>query len=250
MSEDNVIAANTVVGEQNWEWLNQWPAKDRLIKFGIGQPLIDEYLTGNHDFRYWGGGLSSCLVLPSPAMWRLKPNGVTRLGLYIHDIIKQLRGFWDKGTIVDFGCGPWIDATLSLVKDSKFKVQLIDINPLPLAFSSWQLDNYGIPNTATLVPSLDDEASLLVDDVIMIVESTAFEHVRGIRQLFEPLMKRLPRNGLFLTNYTRIDWTNPAYDGEDESDEFAPIAVNIALSLADRYKWEPDQCYWDLWRIK
>jgi len=181
---------------------------------------------------------------------RLSPDGVTLLGRYIAGIRERLhRNHPDGGTIIDFGCGSCPDATAILAYGGNFTVQLVDVRPLSLLYSSYQLSRRGIPNKPTLV-SRGSELDLLSDDVVMFVESTAFEHVKHIRHLFVPLLEMLPENGLFLSNYTRLDWTNPKFDGYPESHEYATTAVEDAKKHANRLQLSPEQGDgegWDLW---
>lgn len=226
-----------------------------LIDFGIGKEMIRRW-NDKEDARVhaeYGFGMGELFAITKSNMERLKPDGITRLGLYIESLRNILHSKFVQGTVLDFGCGPWIDASLSFVLGSHFRIQLLDVSPLSLAFASYQLTRRGIEHIPSLVLDLSKELNQITDDVVMIIESSAFEHVRGLAQLFEPLMLKLPTGGLFLTNFTRLDWSQPYLDGIDANKQFVSQAIDIANNLAYRYQWDPAQNKgdgWDLWERK
>jgi hypothetical protein len=94
------------------------------------------------------------------------------------------------------------------------------------------------------------ELQLIQPDLIMIIESTSFEHIPDIRKVFKSLIERLPKGGFFLSNFTRLNWLDPKFDGFESNKKFAPEAIKIASDLMERYEWDPPQEYWDLWEKK
>jgi hypothetical protein len=228
-----------------------------LADFGLGKGL--SALWHKADLLAGGDGavghqMDACEVIATESMQRLRPDGVTRLGLYIESLRTILRDRFPNGRVLDFGCSAWIDASYSLVRDRfRYDIQLMDISPLPLAFARWQLEQRGVNPVVSQVHDVGTELDLVADDVVMIVESTAFEHVKDIRHLFEGLLGKLPPGGLFLTNYTALDWTDPVYDGDQENKDWAIAAAEYASTVAYRWEWESSDLkrpMWDLWEMK
>jgi hypothetical protein len=260
MNPDRLIKGDRDAGIENARWFKAYPElsssdskRQELLDFGFNEHIISTWQKGGRNKGMFGHAVDSCVASIHTGMQRLEPDGCTKLGLYIDGIRRVLHKNFDGGTILDFGCGPWPDASASFARDKPgFHVQLLDVIPMSLAFASYLLTKRDIAHTITDATGLQDELSLVADDVVMIVESTSFEHVASIRHLFEPLMLKLPKGGLFLTNYTKIG-SLPSRDGYDECREFADKAASIAQNLAYRYKWEPMQPgggEWDLWEIK
>ena len=225
-----------------------------MIDFGFSEEIIQDWERGGNCKARLGSAFDSCLVSVAPTMQKIGPNGFGRIGLYLDSIRAHLRAnFPQGGTILDFGCGPWPDISAVLAKDGSFSVQLMDVIPLSLAFSSYLLAKRGIRHEITLAKEGEDELEQIAFDLVMIVESSAFEHVPHIRYLLEPLLRKLPPGGLFLTNYTRVDWSQSCRDGFEECHRFAEQAVGIAAGLACRHEWSPPQPGgrgdWDLWEI-
>lgn len=226
--------------------------KSLLRGYGIAEHLIKQWDDGDHSTESYGHEMEHVLSVSNEGLGRMSPDGITRLGLYsksIGDILSEFPE--DKTSIIDYGCGPWPDASQYFSTRLKNScVKLVDICELPLDFASYQLNCASVNNQKVLVEQGTDSSELVGDDTALIVECTSFEHVVGIRHLFPKMMEALPTGSLFLTNYTRLDWTNPIFDGFQENKDFAPSAVEAALDLAYRFEWNPVQPIgegWDIW---
>ena len=198
-------------------------------------------------------GWDQCCGIINENMQRLRPSGVTRIGHYIQHLRAILRKRHPQGTIVDFGCGPWIDLSAALAMGCDYEILLVEPNVQCLDFAVWRLRQRGL-HCHGYLPGVDTTSELELAGIeaaqpVMIVESSAFEHVREIRWMFPRLMELLPPQGLFLTNYTALDWRRPELDGFAEAKSFASDAVQYALTLADRWEWElvDGGGAWDLW---
>lgn len=224
-----------------------------LEEFGIPRALINEVLSRDTKYDKFGSPLTSCIHAADPICQRLKPGYAPfALGHYMKDIRAALWSRFSRGTIVDFGCGPIVDISMTLALGaSGFKVQLVDIEPMLLAYSSFMMAKRGIPNYTTLARDPEQEMELIDKDTVMIIESTSFEHVVGIRHLFTKLFDKLKPGGLFLTNFTRLNWSLPCYDGYQENKDYAGDCVAYLSARAERYEWEAaEQKLWDLWLKK
>jgi len=262
--KDRVLVGDAVAGWDNLARITAYGYPDsaagkvsELAEFGMDPGLILRSLatsvrTGAHlpDATV---EQRACINICTEVCQRLKPDGCTKLGLYINAIRDVLHENFYGGTILDFGCGAWVDASMSLAMGGDYHVQMMDVLEMPLSFAAFQLGARGIRHSVTLVLDEATQLDLVADDVVMIVESSSFEHVPHLREKFEPLMRKLPAGGLFLTNYTRLDWTRECLDGHQENKDFAARAVEIASDLAYRYEWDPEQGRgdgWDLWEMK
>ena len=220
----------------------------QLIEFGVPDRLIAGWDALDRG-EWLGPQLEHLLATRAPAMDRMHPDGCTRLGLYAKGIGDALAANRQpgRGTVLDFGCGPWVDASLYFAARLCGDVLLADIHPLTLAFARWQLQQAKVPCADHLVQVGEDEALLVGSETALIIESSAFEHVPDLRHLFPKMMERLSPGALFLTNYTRLDWTDPQFDGYQDNKDFAAEAMAVAQDLAYRHEWEPVQGLWDLW---
>jgi len=224
---------------------------EQLAEFGVPEQLIAQWALTGSQSPYYGPQMAHLLGMMDGAMERMRPDGIARLGLYARSIGDVLSGSREDAEIMDFGCGAWVDASRYFASRlGHATVRLVEVNPLPLYFAAWQLQQAGVKHEIVLATQGDDASLQVTSDTALIIESTAFEHVAGIRWLFPKLMAALPPGGLFLTNYTRLDWTLPKYDGYQDNKDFAPEAATCALDLAYRYEWEPAQREgrgFDLW---
>lgn len=222
-----------------------------IVDFGIPQSSVDEWRKLPVEKR-WSHPFDCCLTTVGDACMRLRVNGVTKLGLYIASIREILQGRFCSGTILDFGCGAWPDASIALASGSNLKVQLVDIKPLSLSFSAYKCQMAGVRCIPTHV-SVDNEFDQVEDDVVAVVESTSMEHIKDARRLWPRLISLLPHDGLLLCNYTRVDWSRPEMDGYVESKSYVNDAIKHISLLAERAAWEPEQDDghgWDLWSIR
>jgi hypothetical protein len=230
--------------------------RHQLLDFGIGEGMIAAWEAGAPEVNGYGEQILQVLGTLLPTMQRMRPDGVTRLGLYaksIGDLIAVMPS--DRQEIVDFGCGAWVDASLYFAQRRwcNGPVVLVDVRPLSLAFASYQMAGHYWKCHVELVGDRFDASGLISPSTGLVIESTAFEHVRNIRWLFPSMMEALSPGAFFLTNYTRLDWTLPAHDGYQENKDFAAEAVTVAQDLAYRYEWEPKQdpgLGFDLWERK
>jgi len=252
-----------ITGDENYgtQWFNEnlcYPGYNyhttkwvQLLEFGIPEKLLSMFEANPDSITEYGCSLEHVVGMLSPGLDRMDPNGCTRLGLYAKSIGDLLSGHAPEAEIVDFGCGPWVDASIYFASRMNGPiVKLIDIAPIPLAFSSFMLNKYSVKNEIIVVEEDEDSSIYVWNRTAMIIESTAFEHVVDIRHLFPKLMEALPSGALFLTNYTRADWTNPIFDGHQENKDYAVEAVKMAMDLAYRCTWEPKQVEglgWDVW---
>jgi len=250
-----------IVGDEaaGWEFFNNHLGganyhdrkRQQLREFGIPEALIAQWEAGDRATASYGLQMTHVLSMVDPGLERMRPDSALRLGLYAKSIGDLLCGSREDAEIMDFGCGPWVDASLYFASRLTCPtVRLVDINPLPLYFAAWQLQQAGVKHEIVLAAQGDDASLQVTSDTALIIEVTAFEHVAGIRWLFPKMMEALPSGGLFLTNYTRLDWTRPEFDGHQENKNFAPEAVTCALDLAYRYEWKPEQqphTGWDIW---
>jgi len=223
--------------------------------YGIPQGAIDDYIhKGNNDDGAWPA--DTWLILHYQFDWRVRrlhPAGVSGLGIYLGDMVRQFRGTHDAGWIVDYGCNAWVDASAAFAQAGMFSVQLVDVNLPSLEFAAWKLERLGIPSSVFWVQDTSCEVDEIVSDAALVIESTAFEHVANIRDQFAPLMQKIRPGGWFLTNYTRLDWGRPDLDGFPESHAHQPAAIAFAESIAERAAFDPEQTPgdgWDLWVVK
>jgi hypothetical protein len=227
--------------------------RQQLLEFGIPEIILAQWEARDPVCASYGEQLIQVLGTMDAGMERMRPDGVTRLGRYASGIGDLLAERSIVGTVVDFGCGAWVDATIYFASRlDMVLVRLVDVRPLSLAFSSWQLDQRGIGHE-TFCEKEDGPAGGLYFPNSMIVESSAFEHVPGIRALFPKMMDSLSPGGLFLTNYTYLDWTNPAFDCYQENKDAQGAVIADCLDMAYRYQWDPPQdpvTGWDLWERK
>jgi hypothetical protein len=226
-----------------------------LIEYGFSPLLIDKALTMKKD-EWFDKELAnvevlSCINNATPIMQRIHPDGLhSSLGNYIADIRRILHEKHKDGLIVDYGCGAWVDISMAMAYDSDFIVMCIDKQPMPLAYSSWQLTRRKVKNE---IYRIDDNELFITDKKIaMLIESTSFEHIDNIDKIFPNLVSLLDVGSLFLCNCTRLDWDSPMYDGHEINKQYAPTARAIMEKIADRYEWQPPQRVniWDLWEVK
>lgn len=207
---------------------------DDLMTFRVKKSIVDAASRG-FSVGQIGDSVEQVLNEFVLGQDRLSVGGVTGLCRYVKQVADLLHSnFPHGGTIVDFGCGASPDISILLAAGHNYITQLIDISPIALDFSEHQVNARGINSIKSLVTELGNELEIIRRDVVMFVEITAFEHVPNIRNLFVPMMKMLPVGGLFLCNYTRVDWTNPEKDGFKESHDYALTAADEALKIADR----------------
>lgn len=231
-----------------YPWLGDVDSKKReLAEFGFPPLLIDDFLADRLPHGYHQSSLTSCLVAAHNDMMRLRPGNTTNLGLYISSLRGILREAFANGDILDFGCGPWPDASCALALGGQYWPVLMDVRPLCLAFAEWQCRNRNVDCRPLLV-SVGHEFDGVRRPPVMVVESTAIEHIADAPRLWPELLQRLRPGGLLLCNYTATDWESPDTDGFLSAKLYAAEARELALSVADRFTWEPEQHAWDLWR--
>lgn len=233
-----------------YPWLGDIGSKKReLSEFGIPPQLIDDFLDDRVPHGYYQSSLTGCLCIVRDAMMRLRPDGTTRLGLYIDSLRGILREAFEGGDILDFGCGAWPDASCALAAGGQYRTVLMDVRPLALAFAEGYCRSRNIDCLSLLVQQ-GHEFERVSQQPVMIVESTSLEHIRDVGRLWPELLDLLPSGGLILCNYTTTDWESPDTDGLLSAKLYAEEAEALALSVADRFAWEPEQSAWDLWRIR